>query len=78
MQRNETTNCQNSLDHGKGKRIQKNIFCFIDYAKPFDLHPFSDSVATYAIQFGQCMQSLSKQPKWKPLPLIINWGSTES
>ena len=36
MQRNETTNCQNSLDHGKGKRIQKNIFCFIDYAKPFD------------------------------------------
>ena len=25
------------LDHGKSKRVQKNIyFCFIDYAKPFD------------------------------------------
>ena len=33
-QRNQRSNCQHPLDHGKGK---KNIyFCFIDYAKAFD------------------------------------------
>ena len=31
------SNCQHPLDHGKSKRVQKNIyFCFIDYAKAFD------------------------------------------
>ena len=37
MQRNQRSNCQHPLDHGKSKRVQKNIyFCFIDYAKAFD------------------------------------------
>ena len=37
-QRNQRSNCQHPLDHGKSKReFQKNIyFCFIDYAKAFD------------------------------------------
>ena len=36
-QRNQRSNCQHPLDHGKSKRVQKNIyFCFIDYAKAFD------------------------------------------
>jgi len=37
-QRNQRSNCQHLLDHGKSKRkFQKNIyFCFIDYAKAFD------------------------------------------
>ena len=37
MQRNQRSNWQHPLDHGKSKRVQKNIyFCFIDYAKAFD------------------------------------------
>ena len=38
MQRNQRSNCQHPLDHGKSKRVpEKNIyFCFIDYAKAFD------------------------------------------
>ena len=36
-QRNERSNCQHLLDHGKAREFQKNIyFCFIDYAKAFD------------------------------------------
>ena len=36
-QRNQRSNCQHLLDHGKAKEFQKNIyFCFIDYAKAFD------------------------------------------
>ena len=36
-QRNQRSNCQHLLDHGKGRQFQKNIyFCFIDYAKDFD------------------------------------------
>ena len=37
-QRNQRSNCQHLMDHGKSKRIpEKNIyFCFIDYAKAFD------------------------------------------
>ena len=36
-QRNQRSNCQNSLDHRKSKRFQKNIyFCLSDYAKGFD------------------------------------------
>ena len=37
-QRNQRSNCQHLLDHGKSKRVpEKNIyFCFIDYAKGFD------------------------------------------
>ena len=35
--RGTRSNCQHPLDHGKRKRVQKNIyFCFIDYAKAFD------------------------------------------
>jgi len=35
-QRNQRSNCQHSLDHGK-REFQKNIyFCFSDYAKAFD------------------------------------------
>ena len=34
---NQRSNCQHPLDHGKSKRVPKNIyFCFIDYAKAFD------------------------------------------
>ena len=34
----QETNCQHLLDHGKSKRVpEKNIyFCFVDYAKAFD------------------------------------------
>ena len=36
-QRNQRSNCQHALDHGKSKRVPKNIyFFFIDYAKAFD------------------------------------------
>ena len=36
-QKNQTSNCQHPLDHGKRKRVPENIyFCFIDYAKAFD------------------------------------------
>ena len=28
--------CQYLLDHQKSKMFQKNIYCFIDYAKAFD------------------------------------------
>ena len=36
-QRNQRSNCQHLLDHGKGSGFQKNIyFCFIYYAKAFD------------------------------------------
>src|SRR5574340_274617 len=36
-QRNQRSNCQHTLDHGKSKRVPENIyFCFIDYAKAFD------------------------------------------
>ena len=37
-QRNQRSNCQHLLDHGKSKRVpEKNIyFCSIDYAKAFD------------------------------------------
>ena len=36
-QRNQRSNCQHLLDHGKAKEFQKNIyFCFIDFAKTFD------------------------------------------
>ena len=37
-QRNQRSNCQHPLDHGKRKRVlEKNIyFCFIDYAKAYD------------------------------------------
>ena len=36
--REETeSNCQHLLDHGKSKRVQKNMyFCFIDYVKAFE------------------------------------------
>ena len=35
-QRNQRSNCQHPLDHGKSKRVPGNIyFCFIDYAKAF-------------------------------------------
>ena len=34
-QRNQSSNCQHPLDHGKSKRNPENI-CFIDYAKVFD------------------------------------------
>ena len=37
MQKNQRSNCQHLLNHGKSKRVQKTInFCFIDYAKAFD------------------------------------------
>ena len=37
MQTNQRSICQHPLDHGKGKRLPKNIYiCFIDYAKAFD------------------------------------------
>ena len=36
-QRNQRTNCQQSLDHEESKRVPDIIcFCFIDYAKAFD------------------------------------------
>ena len=36
-QRNERSNCQHSLDHGKSKRVpEKHLFLLIDYAKAFD------------------------------------------
>ena len=36
-QRNQRLNCQHLLDHGKSKKVPKNIyFCFIEYAKAFD------------------------------------------
>ena len=36
-QRNQRSNCQHPLDHGKAREFQKNIyFCFIDYTKVFD------------------------------------------
>ena len=36
-QRNQRSNCQHLLDHGKSKRVPEKIyFCFIDYAKAFD------------------------------------------
>ena len=36
-QRNQRSNCQKSLDHGKSKEFQENIyFCFIDYTKAID------------------------------------------
>ena len=36
-QRNQRSNCQHLLDHGKAREFQKNIyFCFIDCAKAFD------------------------------------------
>ena len=37
-QRNQRSNYQHPLDHGKSERVpEKNIyFCFIDYAKAFD------------------------------------------
>ena len=39
-QRNQRSNCQHPLDHGKSKRVPekktKTDFCFIDYAKTFD------------------------------------------
>ena len=36
-QKNQRSNCQHPLDHGKAREFQKNIyFCFIDYAKAFD------------------------------------------
>ena len=36
-QRNQRSNCQHLLHHGKSKRVPENIyFCFIDYAKAFD------------------------------------------
>ena len=36
-QRNQRSNCQRSLDHGKSREFQKMIyFCFIHYAKAFD------------------------------------------
>ena len=34
-QRNQRSNCQNSLDHRESKGIQKNI-CFVDYTGAFD------------------------------------------
>ena len=37
MQRNQRSNCQHPLDHGKSKGIPENIhFCFTDYTKAFD------------------------------------------
>ena len=37
LEKAEELNCQHPLDHGKGRKFQKNIyFCFIDYAKAFD------------------------------------------
>ena len=36
-QRNQTSNCQHSLDHRKSKRIPEKLeLCFIDHAKAFD------------------------------------------
>ena len=36
-QRNQRSNCQHPLDHGKSKRVpEKLYFCFIDYVKAFD------------------------------------------
>ena len=36
-QRNQISNCQHLLDHGKAREFQKSIyFCFIDYPKAFD------------------------------------------
>ena len=36
-QRNQRSNSQHPLDHGKSKRVPENIyFCIIDYAKAFD------------------------------------------
>ena len=36
-QRNQRSNYQHPLDHGKSKRVPENIyFCFTDYAKAFD------------------------------------------
>ena len=36
-QRNQRSNCQHLLDHGKRKQVPENIyFCYIDYAKAFD------------------------------------------
>src|SRR5574337_1288316 len=36
-QRNQRSNCQHLLDHGKIKRVpEKHLFLFIDYAKAFD------------------------------------------
>ena len=35
--RNQRSNFQHWLDHGKGRELQKNTyFCFIDYAEAFD------------------------------------------
>ena len=35
--RNQRSNCQHLLDHGKEREFQKNMyFCFIYYAKAFD------------------------------------------
>ena len=37
MQRNQRSNCQHLLDHGKSKRVpEKHVFLFIEYAKAFD------------------------------------------
>ena len=37
LEKAEELNCQHPLDHGKGRKFQKNIyFCFIDCAKAFD------------------------------------------
>ena len=36
-QRNQKSNCQHLLDHGKSKRVpEKHLFYFFDYAKAFD------------------------------------------
>ena len=36
-QRNQRSNCEHPLDHGKSKRVPKNLyFCLIDYVKAFD------------------------------------------
>ena len=35
-QRNQRSNCQHLLDHGKGKRVpEKHLHCFIEYTKAF-------------------------------------------
>ena len=34
--RNQRSNCQHPSDHEKKREFQKNIYCFIDYAKAFD------------------------------------------
>ena len=34
--KNQISNCQHPLDHGKSKRVPEKHFCFIDYAKAFD------------------------------------------